>query len=329
MQKNKYISIIISTFNRVESLLKLLEELDQQFLGISDIECFEILVIDNNSTDTSLKDTKKFIAQKKSNVEIKYFVESTQGSSSARNRGIKEAQGQLLVFLDDDIQLSSEWLHEIDKFTKLDLKMFVAGARVQAQWARALPAWLRIKPPFEIISSCFPCHDFGLKTKVYPFRLGLRVIQNPMSACFLATKDIFEKYGNFREDLGISGERRGTCEDTEFFWRVLAGGEKISYLPQITVIHPIPESRMTPEFVLSWYELLGQTLQYMMNNKLNHLRPGSLNSQAPISINLLIKKLILKTLWKMSLITKQPAISFWLKCQIAKTQGQLNLNRKQ
>jgi glycosyltransferase involved in cell wall biosynthesis len=334
MPKNKTLSIIICTYNLAEAFSHLLKELDEQIFDYQTQNPsapldLEIVVIDNNSSDNTSLAFKDFVSQKKSSVEINYFLETTQGSSSARNRGIKEAIGDILVFLDDDIKLDKDWLVEISKLSKLNPKMFVAGARVQAQWASALPAWLKLHPPFEIIGSCFPCHDFGLETRTYPFKLGSRIVQNPISACFSASKDIFEKYGNFREDLGIHGDKRGACEDTEFFWRVIAGGEKISYLPQITVIHPIPEKRMTQEFILAWYELLGQTLQYMMKNNLNHLQAQQKNSSAPSDFSLITKKLILKILWILSLASNQPAMSFWLKCQIKKTQGQINLNKKQ
>jgi GT2 family glycosyltransferase len=320
MSKNKKLSIIICTFNRAQAVLKILEELDTQFLNQPSSEACQILVIDNNSSDSTCQDIKNFQTVKKSLVQIDYILEPVQGSSSARNRGIKEAQGELLVFLDDDINLDKDWLLEVLKISAPEKKSFVAGARVKPHWGLDLPSWLSLTPPFEIIGSCFPAHDFGDSPQKYPFKFGSRLIQNPISACFIATSDVFTRFGNFREDLGIHGSQRGACEDTEFFWRVLAGGIEIHYLPSITVIHPIPPRRMTQKFILDWYELLGKTLSYLISNKLTHLNP---DRKSPSLKKLLLKKFLLQIFYYSSIPLNQPAISFWLKCQIAKTKGSI------
>jgi GT2 family glycosyltransferase len=320
MSQNKNLSIIICTFNRAPAVLKVLEELDTQFLNQPSSEACQILVIDNNSSDSTCQDIKNFQTKKKSTVQIDYILEPVQGSSSARNRGIKEAQGKLLVFLDDDINLDKDWVLEVLKISAQEKKSFVAGARVKPHWELDLPSWLSLTPPFEIIGSCFPAHDFGNLPQKYPFRFGSRIIQNPISACFIATKDVFTHFGNFREDLGIHGSQRGACEDTEFFWRVIAGAQEIHYLPSITVIHPIPPRRMTQKFILDWYELLGKTLSYLISNKLTHLKPDLKN---PSTQTLLTKKLLLQIFYYLSIPLNQPAMSFWLKCQIAKTKGSI------
>jgi glycosyltransferase involved in cell wall biosynthesis len=320
MSENKQLSIIICTFNRAQAVLKVLEELDSQFLNQPSPKSSQIIVIDNNSSDSTAEDIKNFQALKKSNIEINYFLEPVQGSSSARNRGIESSQGELLVFLDDDINLCENWLTEILKISAQEKISFVAGGRVKPLWASDLPPWLRLAPPFEIISSCFPAHDFGDSPRTYPFKTGRRLIQNPISACFLATRDVFTRFGNFREDLGIHGSQRGACEDTEFFWRVLAGGQEIHYLPSITVLHPIPPQRMTQKFILDWYELLGRTLSYLISNKLTHLNP---DRKSPSLTKLLLKKFLLQIFYYSSIPLNQPAVSFWLKCQIAKTKGSI------
>jgi GT2 family glycosyltransferase len=329
MPDNKYLSIIICTFNRAKALIKLLEELDWQFKDQPIAESCQILVIDNNSSDSTCQDIKNFQTKKISPVHIDYILETVQGSSSARNRGIKESQGELLVFLDDDINLDKDWLSEVLRIYAQEKKSFVAGASVKPLWASDLPSWLRLDPPFEIIGSCFPSHDFSDLPQKYPFKFGSRLIQNPISACFLATRDVFNRFGNFREDLGIHGSQKGACEDTEFFWRVLAGGQEIHYLPSITVIHPIPKERMSQKFILDWYKLLGKTLSYLISNKLTHLKPNLTN---PSLAKLLLKKTILQIFYYSSIPLNQTTISFWLKCQMAKIEGSIefiNLGKKQ
>lgn len=328
------LSIIIATYNRSKDVKKVIDELEKQFehLGIdypkdnlkSEIE---LILVDNNSTDDTgamafqklseqsrKKDDDKFL-------ELKYFLEIEQGSSEARNRGIKEAQGNLLAFLDDDIELDKSWLKNTYKIAKTKPENFCNGARVIPVWAcEFLPEWLSIKPPYEIIQSCFPAHDHGDQKKEYPFNFAdtERKVQNPISACLIASKDLFEKHGGFRLDLGIKADKRGACEDTEFFWRILKAGVKIEYNPDLTVFHPIVVDKINKEFVLRWYKLLGQTMEYMKKNNLTHLEPKA--KVSPFS------KLILK-LWFyriMKLFALSNARkSFWLDCQKSYTKGQL------
>ena len=66
-------------------------------------------------------------------------------------------------------------------------------------------------------------------------------------------KELFEKYGGFREDLGRVGYGGIPCEDTEFCSRLLKQKEKIFYYPKAIVLHPISAYRMSIEFIKSWH----------------------------------------------------------------------------
>jgi len=65
MSKNKKLSIIICTFNRAQAVLKVLEELDTQFLNQPSSEACQILVIDNNSSDSTCQDIKDISSKEK------------------------------------------------------------------------------------------------------------------------------------------------------------------------------------------------------------------------------------------------------------------------
>lgn len=339
------LSIIIASYNRSADVKKVIDELENQFEHLfidypsEDLKSqIELILIDNNSTDdTGAMAFQKLSEQSRKSdddkfLELKYFLEIEQGSSEARNRGIKEAKGSLLAFLDDDIELDKAWLKNLYAIAKAEPENFCNGARVIPVWAQEpLPEWLSIKPPYEIIQSCFPAHDHGDTKKEYPFNFANteRKVQNPISACLVASKDIFEKHGDFRLDLGIKANKRGACEDTEFFWRLLKAGVKIEYNPDLTVYHPIVIEKISKEFVLRWYTLLGQTMEYMKDKNLTHLDP-----EATVSPKL---KLVLK-LWFYRLIKlsslSNPRKSFWLDCQKAYAKGQLdyskiNLSKKQ
>ena len=93
------ISIIICTYNRSESLKRTLQSLKE--MSVSDDIEWELLIVDNNSTDNTREAVNDFT--KTSGLNCRYVFESKQGLSNARNRGVKEACGEIIAFTDDDV----------------------------------------------------------------------------------------------------------------------------------------------------------------------------------------------------------------------------------
>src|SRR5215216_4801701 len=101
------ISVIIPTYNRATLLRKALQSIVKQTLSKKE---FEVIVIDNNSTDN----TAEVVSQYAYNWNnLKYFHESSAGLHAARHRGLKESAGEILVFADDDIEALPSWLEGI------------------------------------------------------------------------------------------------------------------------------------------------------------------------------------------------------------------------
>ncbi len=98
------ISVIVSTYNNVSLLTRCMAGLINQTLSKSK---YEIIVVDNNSTDNTKDIIKK--AKKKYKI-INYFFEKNQGLHNARHRGANEATGNILSFSDDDIIADKNWL---------------------------------------------------------------------------------------------------------------------------------------------------------------------------------------------------------------------------
>jgi hypothetical protein len=72
---------------------------------------------------------------------------------------------------------------------------------------------------------------------------------------------LFEKYGLYRLDLGVSGSKHTvTCEDTEFGIRLIRAGEKIMYCPDAIIYHPVDPKRTTKKYFLDWYFYNGVSL---------------------------------------------------------------------
>ena len=98
------ISVVICTYNRAELLANGLQSLCEQTLTMSH---YEVIVVDNNSNDNTRAVTENFCQQYPN---IRYFFETQQGLSHARNRGWREAKADYVAYIDDECKVPSQWL---------------------------------------------------------------------------------------------------------------------------------------------------------------------------------------------------------------------------
>lgn len=103
-------SVVIPTYNRQEKLKKCLQALFAQDFDKNE---FEIIIVDDGSQDTTLKFLKRI--QKKSPIKISFFSQTNQGQGVARNKGIDEAFGEIVLLLGDDIIATPTLLQYHDK----------------------------------------------------------------------------------------------------------------------------------------------------------------------------------------------------------------------
>src|SRR5580658_10275907 len=102
------LSVIICTWNRAVLLRETLNSLGKTELP-QDID-WEILIVDNNSTDETSEVCQEFVGQNPS--RYRYIIEKRQGKSFALNTGIENARGKILSFTDDDVTVDAVWLAE-------------------------------------------------------------------------------------------------------------------------------------------------------------------------------------------------------------------------
>ena len=98
------ISVIVPVFNEATSLKNCLESLFKQ-----ELTDYEVLVIDDGSTDTTLESVLEFKTKK----SLKILKQRHQGPGSARNLGAKEAEGKILVFIDADMEFEKNFIKKL------------------------------------------------------------------------------------------------------------------------------------------------------------------------------------------------------------------------
>lgn len=108
---NKMMTIIIPTYNRADSLTLVLEKL---FIHTKTLNNIEIIVVDDGSIDDTKERIEEFVENH--TIKIRYLFQQNSGPAAARNLGIKEAKGDILLFLDSDIIPSEHLISEHLKF---------------------------------------------------------------------------------------------------------------------------------------------------------------------------------------------------------------------
>lgn len=230
------VSVIICTFNRASSLAKLLETLCGQ--RDADFHDIEMLVVDNNSSDDTAAVAERFAAR----LPLRTVREAQQGLAVARNRGIAESRGDVLLFVDDDVRLDDHWLRAyLDAFRGYPEAGFFGG-RILPDWQHSpRPGWLR-DDDMPLISGVLMAFDLGQATR--PYRDGE---VGPVGASVAVRRRLFDAYGDFRSDLGVVGDSRGRGEDTEFLERSRRRGEAGVYVGRALCWHRVHPERLTIE----------------------------------------------------------------------------------
>jgi len=240
------ISIIIATHNRCIFLTQCLDSLTKQTLSS---EKFEIIVVDNNSTDDTKAITQEFI-KNNPDLIVSYVFEKEKGLSCARNRGIAEAKGDIISFIDDDATPHSKFCESLFDAGKNYPHFQAFGGKVFPVFPDDKePAWLS-KYTYGLVGKI----DHG--DKIIPFRK-----KYPYGCNMSFRKKILEELNGFNNALTYRSD------DKDIFNRLKDKGYKVLYVPNIAVDHHIPESRLSRESIrrVSVYSGIGERIRHSEN----------------------------------------------------------------
>jgi GT2 family glycosyltransferase len=106
------ISIVIPTMNRLSSLQRVITGLLEQTYPSSH---FEVIVVSDGSTDG----TEQYLAELSTPFRLSTIIQANQGVARARNAGISQAQGEILIFLDDDTVPAPDFIEQHARFHEL------------------------------------------------------------------------------------------------------------------------------------------------------------------------------------------------------------------
>jgi glycosyltransferase involved in cell wall biosynthesis len=239
MGKRLDISVIISTYNRCDMLPGALESvLAQQAEGVN----YEVIIVDNNSSDKTREVVESFVARGETNV--RYVFEGKQGLSHARNAGVSNAQAPIIAFTDDDVRAARNWVVAIKRAFDEHPEVDFVGGKVLPQWVSAPPSWLTSTHWAPLALA-----DYG-EESIY---VGA---ENPIclvGANVAFRREVFEQIGLFKPDLQRVKDGVGSLEDHEFLIRIWSTGRRGMYVPGIVMSAEVQDERMTKEYHRRWH----------------------------------------------------------------------------
>jgi len=238
------LSVIIGTYNRLELLVDALRTLCHQTLDRSE---YEVIVVDNNSTDNTREVVGEFCRRFPN---MRYCFEPQQGVSYARNRGLQEARGKYVGYLDDDARAGESWLEtalvllENTKPTPLCL-----GGPILPFYSTTKPVWFKgeMRTWGDSPRYLQPGESFSGSNMVW-------------------RKEIVETLGGFDVTSGPRGDYLFLGEETKLFEKIWHSFDQphFYYSPELAVHHWVPPAKMTVSYQIKRAFAVGQRL-----NRLN------------------------------------------------------------
>jgi glucosyl-dolichyl phosphate glucuronosyltransferase len=229
------VTIAIPTHNRARLLAQTLASVQQ--LGLGDGVEADCVVIDNASSDDTAAVVESCAGA--GPLKVRRVFEPQLGSSFARNRAVDETRGDFILFIDDDVTVEPDWARElVAEIERRNLD--AACGLVLARWPEPPPDWLGPRLYVKLA-----VHDPALLACANGVAESLH---NYFSANVGFRRETFERFGRFREDLGVSGVNPLSGEDTELFARIIEHGGRMGFAPRAVVHHWIGPERLTRHY---------------------------------------------------------------------------------
>jgi len=241
------LTVAIPTYNGENRLPQVLDKLKKQ-VNTEDIN-WEVIIVDNNSTDGTAKLVKEYQENWLQGVPLKYYFEPQQGISFARQRAINEAEGELVGFIDDDNLPFANWVSSACKFAQQHPKAGAFSSKIHGVFEK--------NPSEELkqITFYLALVDRGSEPLMYePRKKGL-----PPGAGMVVRRNVWQKY--VPEKLLLIGKTEKSQmpigEDAEALLYIYKAGWEIWYNAEMEIEHMISSSRVEEKYLMGLMRIIG------------------------------------------------------------------------
>jgi glycosyltransferase involved in cell wall biosynthesis len=231
------LSIILPTYNRADSLGRALSALLHQ---TADPATYEVIVVDNNSTDGTPAVVAAF-----DDGRVRAVTEPRQGLSYARNAGVEAARGEIVAFTDDDVEAAPDWVETV-------LSLMSKHPCVDAVGGRVLPAWEGERPRWLTRDHWAPLalQDHGDFRRTFDRNAPIGLV----GANVAFRRGVFDRIGRFSPSVQRVKNGIGSTEDHEFMARLYAAGGRALYHPRMLVMARVQPDRCRRTYHRRWHE---------------------------------------------------------------------------
>ena len=242
------ISVVVCTYNREKYIYNVLQSIAENDYPK---DGYEIVLVNNNCTDNTEAECTRF-CNDYPDLAFKIVNEPNQGLSHARNCGIREANGDIIVYVDDDALVNKEYLRTYADFFATHPNIDAAGGPVIPKYETEEPSWMSHYTKMLLTGYKYN----GKQVKEF----APNDYPGGGNAAYRAS--IFEKVGLFNEELGRKGDNLTASEEKDIFDKMRTQGMRIYYLPNAILYHLIPERKLTDDYFNLVSYGIGQSERY-------------------------------------------------------------------
>ncbi len=240
------VDIAVCTWNRAESLRQTLDSFTR--LAIPNGVLCRYVVVDNNSNDN----TRHVVDSFKPKLNLISAIETQQGHTHARNAAVELADGELIIWTDDDVIVDSQWVTSYVEAATANPNAMFFGGRIVPVFQPKAPHW--ITENWNVLQGCFAARDLGND------EIDLTLKQLPYGANF-AIRTSIQKQFRFDHELGRRGEQVLGEDEIELFRRLIDAGYCGKWVPNSSLEHLIPNDRATEKYVHDYFVGQGRVLK--------------------------------------------------------------------
>ncbi|MGD1701971.1 hormogonium polysaccharide biosynthesis glycosyltransferase HpsE [Dapis sp. BLCC M229] len=264
-------TVAIPTYNGEDRLPEVLDRLKLQIN--TENFSWEVIVVDNNSTDTTAQVVAAYQAKWPKFIPLRYAFAPKQGAAFARQRAVEKARGEFIGFLDDDNLPDPEWVAQAYTFGKNNPQVGAFGSQIHGYFFEQ-NSESELPKRFKEIACFLAIIERGSKPHLYEPKKKML----PPGAGVVVRKQAWEENVPKTLFLNHTGKKAGlACEDLEVLIHIQQAGWQIWYNPAMVVYHRIPNSRLKRDYLLSLLRCSALSR--------NHLRMMTLKSwQKPLAL---------------------------------------------